>query len=165
MPGGTFQNYTATSNSFTIPQLNVPAGSSVLIVVNDASGRTGGDSDITDVSQTGDSSCLTGAFPSSTVQSVSASATSSKHKPTSSTSSTPTPDSSATHLSGGTIGALVAGAIVLVGALIAIGVFLRKRRKDGAGFSRGGRPHLDMGGESLSNVRQIAILIVPRAFS
>ena len=144
VPGGSYQNYTISSGTlFNIPSINVQAGSTLVITLYDAAGRNGGDSDFYTVTQTGETSCLQSKYLSSTVVSTaSATATSASASSTSSQAA-----SEVTKVSGGTIGAIVAAAIVGIGALVAIGFFCFKRNSGQRRYARN-RQRMDMAGQS-----------------
>ncbi|KZV77456.1 hypothetical protein PENSPDRAFT_645113 [Peniophora sp. CONT] len=145
VPGGTFQNYTVTSGAtFTIPLLDIQAGSTLLVSTYDAAGRNGGDSDFLVVAQSGDSSCLSSKYLSSTVVSTSSSTATATSASSSSTATSTSSADSATTVSGGTIGAIVAASIVGLGALAAIGFFCWKRN---SGKRRYARNRVDMAGD------------------
>ncbi|KAI0033428.1 hypothetical protein K488DRAFT_69900 [Vararia minispora EC-137] len=120
--------------------MNVAAGTEVLVTVTDSLGRTGGNSDISPIIQTGDTTCLTGTFPSSTF------APSSTSVPGSTATSSSAPSSSnATTISGGTIGAIIAAVLVGFGAIIALTLFWRKHRQETSRYGRRPRQRVDLG--------------------
>ena len=108
---------------------DVAQGTSMIFLMVDAVGRSGGSSDIKTVGASDDSSCLNNLSPSSTV----AASTSSTASPSvsGSTSGTNTP-SSAPSNKGASIAAIagaVVGALLFVASVVTLGLFfLRKRR-------------------------------------
>ncbi|KAI0307875.1 hypothetical protein B0F90DRAFT_79118 [Multifurca ochricompacta] len=133
------------SAQFVWSAANVPAGTSIIFAMSDAQNRTGGSSDIKVSGSTNDNSCLTPGSPSVTSQITSTSASSVVFTSSAITSTAnPHTSSSSGKVSGTTIAATIAGALVGLGVLAALGGFLVRRHR-GNSFRRRG-PHLDLDG-------------------
>ncbi|KZT72811.1 hypothetical protein DAEQUDRAFT_762623 [Daedalea quercina L-15889] len=145
IPGGETFILTATSDEVDW-QVDVAAGTTLLFFMADSKGHSGGSTQWETVIQSGDSSCLTGAYPSSLSAHPSGTATTSTGAATNTvasnvaTSSTPT---------GAIVGGIVGGVVGLGLIAAAIFVYLRKERQkrrygqSGAFAYRGTRPKHD----------------------
>jgi len=127
VPGGTaiVLNAPNGATEYIWNPASIAAGTSVIFVMSDAHNRTGGVSDIKIAGSTNDTSCLNANSPSVTQQSTQTLPSTS----TSSASLVPPSNSSAkasssSNFSGATLLATIAGALVFLGVLVALGVFL-----------------------------------------
>lgn len=124
VPGGTSVVLNAPNGAtqYVWTAASIPAGTSVIFVMSDAQNRTGGVSDILVSNSTGSASCLNANSPSVTQQS-----TSSTQTPSSSSSSATASASKSNKISGLTLAAAIAGTLVFIGVVAALGVFLLRR--------------------------------------
>jgi hypothetical protein len=130
VPGGTaiVLNAPNGATEYVWNPASIAAGTSVIFVMSDAQNRTGGVSPITLTGSSNDTSCLNANSPSVTQQSTQTSLSTSS----SSASRVPSSKSSAkasnsSNISGTTLIAAIAAALVFLGVLAALGVFLFRR--------------------------------------
>lgn len=123
VPGGTgiVLNAPNGATQYVWTAASIPAGTSVLFVMSDAQNHTGGVSDILVSGSTGSNSCINANSPSVTPQATSPTQTSSP------SSSATTSASKSNKISGITLVAAIAGSLVFVGVVAALGVFLLRR--------------------------------------
>ncbi|THH34138.1 hypothetical protein EUX98_g159 [Antrodiella citrinella] len=133
IPGGSaFQLRPPTGPTSFDWVANVAAGTSIVWLLTDSQGRSGGSSDVKLVGVSDDSTCLSNTSPASAsiTPSETTPASSSPSSPTSSQSSSPTSvPATGTHV-GLIVGVLVAG-VVIIAAAILVFLFLRRRRGNG----------------------------------
>ncbi|TFY53381.1 hypothetical protein EVG20_g10142, partial [Dentipellis fragilis] len=132
IPGGTPFVLHPPADSTTFQWMpNVKAGTSIIFSMTDSLGRRGGASDILTVGDSATIYCLTGAFPSSTIQSSAASKTSDSSisstsaSQSSTTSSTPAMSGRKTAI---IVAVSVVGAMSVIGGIVAF-YWFRKRRQ------------------------------------
>ncbi|KAH9082006.1 hypothetical protein EDB83DRAFT_2336024 [Lactarius deliciosus] len=135
VPGGTavVLNAPNSASEYVWNPASIAAGTSVVFVMSDAQNRTGGASDIKVAGSTGDSSCLNANSPSVTQQSTPSTQTTSSSsttrvRPTAS-STKAAASSGSNNISGTTLIAAIAGALIFLGVLAALGVFLFRRHR------------------------------------
>ncbi|GLB36084.1 putative protein Coprinopsis cinerea okayama7 130 [Lyophyllum shimeji] len=142
VPGGTsFILRPPLGSASFIWNANAAAGTSLLFTMVDAAGRNGGTSDVKTVGITDDSTCLTGAFPSSTAPSSTATTSTNTRSP--SDTSSPPPSSSSQPQNNTSIAAIagtVIGALVFLAVAVTMGLFCLRKRRDA---SRG-RSHAEL---------------------
>jgi activator of HSP90 ATPase len=124
---------------------SIPAGTSVIFAMSDAQNRTGGVSGILVSGSTGNSSCLNANSPSVTQQSTPSTQTSLPSSSASSGAEASTSKSS--KISGLTLFAAIAGTLVFLGVVAALGVFLLRRCRQKS--SRRRRADFDVDGKLL----------------
>lgn len=134
VPGGTAVVLNSNNASeYVWNPASIAAGTSVVFVMSDAQNRTGGVSDIKVAGSTSDTSCLNANSPSVTQQSTPSTQTTSSSSTTRvrpTASSTKAANSSGSNnLSGTTLIAAIAGALIFLGVLAALGVFLFRRHR------------------------------------
>lgn len=136
VPGGTSMslNLPLASGSFDW-NADVAEGTSMIFLMVDAAGRSGGSSDIIAVGASDDGSCLNNLSPSSTLAASTSSASSTSIA--SSTSSGPSSSSSAILASKPSKGSPIAvivggviGALLFLASVIALGLFFIRKRRD-----------------------------------
>ena len=120
---------------------SIPAGTSVVFAMSDAQNRTGGVSGILVSGSTGNTSCLNANSPSVTQQSIPSTPTS----PPSAPSSNASAKSKSSKISGMTLVAAIAGTLVFLGVVAALGVFLLRRCRKKS--SRRQRANFDVDGK------------------
>ncbi|KAH9004372.1 hypothetical protein EDB86DRAFT_2888278 [Lactarius hatsudake] len=135
VPGGTAVVLNAPNNAseYVWNPASIAAGTSVVFVMSDAQNHTGGASDIKVAGSTGDTSCLNANSPSVTQQSTPSTQTTSSSsttrvRPTASSTKAAT-SSGSNNISGTTLIAAIAGALIFLGVLAALGVFLFRRHR------------------------------------
>lgn len=132
VPGGTaiVLNAPNGATEYVWNAASIAAGTSVMFIMNDAQDRTGGASDIKIAGSTDDTSCLNANSPSVTQQSTPSTRTSlsaSHARATASSSTKASASSTSAKISGITLIAAIAGALIFLGVLAALGVFLFRR--------------------------------------
>ena len=131
VPAGTaiVLNAPAGATEYAWNPASIAAGTSVVFVMSDARNRTGGVSDIKIAGSTNDTSCLNANSPSVTQQPThtSSTSTSSASRVPSSKSKSNGSSSGVGNISGTTLIAAIVGALVFLGVLAALGVFLFRR--------------------------------------
>lgn len=136
VPGGTSMslNLPLASGSFDW-NADVAEGTSMIFLMVDAAGRSGGSSDIIAVGASDDGSCLNNLSPSSTLAASTSSGSSTSIA--SSTSSGPSSSSSAILASKPSKGSPIAvivggviGALLFLASVIALGLFFIRKRRD-----------------------------------
>lgn len=122
-------NPPSQSTEFVWSPASVSAGTEMFFAMSDAQNRTGGTSAIKVSSQTGDTSCLNSNSPHVTLQGTSSTTgvSTTQTSPASSSSSgiidvQKTPDTTV-------LVAMIVGIVVGLGALVALGIFLLRRRR------------------------------------
>lgn len=124
VPAGT--SFTAeTRTNFYQWTANVAAGTSMIFFMTDSAGRQGGATDVLVVGRSDTTNCLNNSSLSTT-----ASATPSQ---TASTPPTNNPDPGKPSVAA--ITGAVVGVLILLGALVAVGIFFFRRRQNGSGGS------------------------------
>ncbi|KAH9047634.1 hypothetical protein EDB84DRAFT_1461272 [Lactarius hengduanensis] len=150
VPGGTAVVLNAPNNAseYVWNPASIAAGTSIVFVMSDAQNHTGGASDIKVAGSTGDTSCLNANSPSVTQQSTPSTRTTSSSsttrvRPTASGTKAAT-SSGSNNISGTTLIAAIAGALIFLGVLAALGVFLFRRHRKKS--SRQRRTNFDVDG-------------------
>ncbi|KAI9462488.1 hypothetical protein BJY52DRAFT_1185208 [Lactarius psammicola] len=153
VPGGTAVVLNAPNGAteYVWNPASIAAGTSVVFVMSDAQNHTGGVSDIKIAGSTDDTSCLNANSPSVTQQSTpstrtSSSSSASRVRPTASSASSAKASAppSSNNISGTTLIAAIAGTLVFLGVLAALGVFLFRRCRKNS--SRRRRANFDVDG-------------------
>ncbi|KAI9445126.1 hypothetical protein H4582DRAFT_1913472 [Lactarius indigo] len=152
VPGGTaiVLNVPNNASEYVWNPASIAAGTSVVFVMSDAQDHTGGASDIKVAGSTSDTSCLNANSPSVTQQSTPSTQTTSsssttRARPTAS-STKASSSSGSNNISGTTLIAAIAGTLIFLGVLAALGVFLfRRYRKKSS--SRRQRTNFDVDGD------------------
>jgi len=157
VPGGTaiVLNAPSGATEYVWSAASIPAGTSVLFAMSDAQNRTGGVSGILVSGSTGNTSCLNANSPSVTQQSTPSTPT--PPPPPASSSANASASSKSSNISGMTLVAAIAGSLVFLGVVAALGVFLLRRCRKNS--SRRRRANFDVDGvyhdsPSLVSVRQ-----------
>ncbi|KAN0134811.1 hypothetical protein V8E53_007185 [Lactarius tabidus] len=130
VPGGTaiVLNAPNGATQYVWNAASIPTGTSVIFAMSDAQNRTGGVSGILVSGSTANTSCLNANSPSVTQQSTPSTQTSlSPSSSSSSSSATASPSSKSNKISGLTLFAAIAGTLVFLGVVAALGVFLLRR--------------------------------------
>ncbi|KAF8269357.1 hypothetical protein EI94DRAFT_1829017 [Lactarius quietus] len=129
VPGGTgiVLNAPNGADEFVWNAASIPAGTSVLFAMSDAQNRTGGVSSILVSGSTGDASCLNANSPSVTQQSTPSTRTSLSPSSSASSPAKATTSSKSNKISGMTVFAVIAGILVFLGVVAALGLFLLRR--------------------------------------
>jgi len=154
IPGGTsFILLPQTGSTEFDWEADIETGTSVVFFMQDSKGHQGGSTQLDQVGETGDSSCLTGAFPSSLAVHPSATYTTSS---ASSQTATATGTTTST-VSAGTIAGAVVGGVAGLAAVVVLAIFLLRRNRGQGSYSRGsaypydagrGKPEIDLAHEA-----------------
>ena len=147
-------NPPSNTTSYVWSAASIPAGTSVIFAMSDAKNRTGGVSGIFVSNSTSNAWCLNANSPSVTLQSTTSTQTS--LSPSSASSSARVSASSkSSKTSGKTLIAVIAGTVVFLGVVAALGVFLLRRYRKRS--SRRGRANFDVDGK-LSKMSAVPLL-------
>ena len=144
-----------SATSYVWSAASIPAGTSVIFAMSDAQNRTGGVSGILVSGFTGNASCLNANSPSVTLQSTPLTQTSLSPSSSSSSSAQSSASSKSSKISGMTLFAVIAGTLVFLGVIVALGVFLLRRCRKRSSHQR--RANFDVDGK-LSKLSAVPLL-------